>query len=270
MFLMGTAMPMLNMSFKNLGRSLGTTRIRPRASMTIPEISDKKLSLPPAYSVIPQTPLKVMLFIDGTWLFYTLIQGRSSGCPVKEKFGRTWSSTHRVDWDKFIQVIQTNIVTQLHKHQNSYRVVDLIRTYVFTSTRADTPIESDRARMITDFQNMNFEVHRLLTKGTQEKCVDIALAVEMLYMATIPDGYDIAVILTGDKDFIPAMQKTRLKGKRVALCSMRNSCNLDLCKSDQHIRDFDVIWLDDYIDDYIIPRDQDAVASDVSDARIVE
>ena len=48
--------------------------------------------------------------------------------------------------------------------------------------------------------------------GQQEKCVDISLAVEMLYMATVPDAYDVAVIITGDKDFMPAMQKTRLTG----------------------------------------------------------
>ena len=31
-------------------------------------------------------------------------------------------------------------------------------------------------------------------------------------MATVPDAYDVAVIITGDKDFMPAMQKTRLTG----------------------------------------------------------
>ena len=34
----------------------------------------------------------------------------------------------------------------------------------------------------------------------------------MLYLATVPDAYDVAVIITGDKDFMPAMQKTRLTG----------------------------------------------------------
>ena len=42
--------------------------------------------------------------------------------------------------------------------------------------------------------------------------MDISLAVEMLYMATVPDAYDVAVIITGGKDFMPAMQKTRLTG----------------------------------------------------------
>ena len=67
-------------------------------------------------------------------------------------------------------------------------------------------------------------MHCLVTEGHQEKCVDISLAVEMLSLATVDDAYDIACVVTGDKDFIPAMQKTRSKGRRVAIVSMRNSC----------------------------------------------
>ena len=48
--------------------------------------------------------------------------------------------------------------------------------------------------------------------------MDISLAVEMLYLATVPDAYDVAVIITGDKDFMPAMQKTRLTGTLFISC----------------------------------------------------
>lgn len=84
--------------------------------------------------------------------------------------------------------------------------------------------------------------------------MDIALAVEMLYMATIPGAFDIAVIVTGDKDFMPALEKTRLLGKRVAICSMRNGCNGDLIRIENRIRDFEMIWLDDYLDELIVPK----------------
>lgn len=83
--------------------------------------------------------------------------------------------------------------------------------------------------------------------------MDISLAVEMLYMATVPNAYEIACIITGDKDFIPAMQKTRLMGKRVALCSMRNGCNADLAAEQAQLRDFEVIYLDEYLDEIIVP-----------------
>lgn len=90
-------------------------------------------------------------------------------------------------------------------------------------------------------------------KGNEEKCVDISLAVEMLYMATVPNAYDIAVIVTGDMDFMPALEKTRLLGKRTAICSFRNGINQDMLAPEARIRDFDVIWLDDYIDELIVP-----------------
>ena len=61
--------------------------------------------------------------------------------------------------------------------------------------------------------------------GGQEKCVDIALAVDMMHYATVPNAFDIAVLLSGDRDFIPALVRTRQKGKRVAVCSMRSSAS---------------------------------------------
>lgn len=220
-------------------------------------------------SNIPQTPLKIMVFIDGTWLYYSLIQGRDN-CPVKRKFGTRWSTAFSVDWNKLLQVIESNIATQLFVKHNYPRLNEVVRTFVFTSTRADTILESKRSRMISDFHRMNFEVHHLLTEGAKEKCVDIALAVEMLYMATVPDGFDIAVIITGDKDFIPALQKTRMKGKRVAVCSIRNSCNRDLTHSDDKIKDFDNIWLDDHLDMLIVPKVSDKGGDSLSDAALVE
>eukprot|EP00611_Tribonema_gayanum_P019103 TRINITY_DN3253_c0_g1_i2.p1 TRINITY_DN3253_c0_g1~~TRINITY_DN3253_c0_g1_i2.p1 ORF type:complete len:440 (-),score=116.43 TRINITY_DN3253_c0_g1_i2:340-1659(-) len=59
----------------------------------------------------------------------------------------------------------------------------------------------------------------------------------------------MAVLLSGDKDFMPAMLRTREKGKRVGLCSMRNSCNRALLDPAAHTMDFGVIWLDDYFDE---------------------
>jgi uncharacterized LabA/DUF88 family protein len=63
-------------------------------------------------------------------------------------------------------------------------------------------------------------VHRFVTVDRGEKCVDISLAVEMLYMASVPDAYDVAVVITGDKDFLPAMKKTRMTGKVRVLWSL--------------------------------------------------
>jgi hypothetical protein len=66
--------------------------------------------------------------------------------------------------------------------------------------------------------------------------VDISLAVDMMHYATIEDGYDVGVLVTGDKDFMPAMSRVRQKGKRMVLTTMRNSCNRDLLDRSTHGR----------------------------------
>lgn len=93
----------------------------------------------------------------------------------------------------------------------------------------------------------------------QEKCVDIALAVEMLSLAHVPGAYDIAVLVSGDKDFMPALDKVRQQGKRTAICSMRNSCNKDLSSIDANIRDFEMIWLDENLDAFMEKKPEDVI-----------
>jgi hypothetical protein len=106
--------------------------------------------------------------------------------------------------------------------------------------------------MIKDMIAANYDVNLLETVGNGEKCVDIQLAVEMLHYATVPNAYDVALLLTGDKDFMPAMVRTRQKGRRVGLVSMRNACNKALTET-PNIKDFNVVWIEDYLDDLMKP-----------------
>lgn len=62
---------------------------------------------------------------------------------------------------------------------------------VFSSARKDTDKDSNRMKMFNAMREKNFEVHMATTMGVQEKCIDIALAVEMMHYATIPDTYDV-------------------------------------------------------------------------------
>jgi len=98
-------------------------------------------------------------------------------------------------------------------------------------------VNSARHRMFDDMESLNFDVDQMVTEGQAEKCVDIKLAVEMLHYATVPDAYDIAVVVTGDKDFMPALKRTRQKGKRVALASMMPGCNRALLDVKNRVKD---------------------------------
>ena len=41
-------------------------------------------------------------------------------------------------------------------------------------------------RMFKEMERLNFDVHLSTTTGYEEKCIDIALAVDMLHYATVP------------------------------------------------------------------------------------
>ncbi|CAM9381274.1 unnamed protein product [Chrysoparadoxa australica] len=198
-------------------------------------------------------PIKVHAFIDGTWMYYSLF-GREDRCPIAAKYGPRWHRQYRFAWERLPVLIGKAVADHIHRQQPS-RFVEVYRTTVFSSVRPETAKGSLRMQMFRDMQEYNFEVHLATTSGVAEKCVDIALAVEMLNCATVPDPYDIAVLVTGDKDFVPAMRGVRQKGKRVALTTMRNSCNRHLYDPSNHTVDLPIIWIDEYLDQLLVPDD---------------
>ena len=222
-------------------------------------------------------PLKAMLFIDGTWLYYS-IYGREEGrCPIQQKYGFGWPYRYSFDWRSLPRVIcqalqdpgwssaagasssssaaPGRISDDLHglNQQMMTRPLEIVRALVITSYKADTSTSTLRYQMFKEMKEVNFDVHQMETVGKNEKCVDIQLAVEMLHFATVPDAFDIAILLTGDKDFLPLMVRTRQKGRRVALVSMRDGCNRAL-KVMNGIKDYDIVWLEDHLDTLLIPR----------------
>lgn len=43
-------------------------------------------------------PLKANLFIDGTWLYYSLNTRNPDRCPIMKKFGKGWQNSYKVNW----------------------------------------------------------------------------------------------------------------------------------------------------------------------------
>ena len=141
------------------------------------------------------------------------------------------------------------------------RPMEIVRASVFTSYKKTTDPNSFRVKMYNEMANANYDLHMLESVGNgPEKCVDISLAVEMLHYATVPNAYDVAILLSGDKDFIPALVRTRQKGRKVGIVAMRTGCNRALYES-PHIKDFDVVWIDDFLDRLLVPLPPDQVDS---------
>lgn len=108
------------------------------------------------------SPLKVMVFVDGTWLYYSLVSGRGNekGDLLRRKLGANWQTRYSIEWSKFPKLIADNLSSQLRQVGALRHDVEISRTTVFTSLRADTSIMDPREMMISQFHRANFDVHR--------------------------------------------------------------------------------------------------------------
>ena len=197
-------------------------------------------------------PLRVMVFIDGTWLYYSLFE-RGDICPIAKRYGSGWYRQYRIDWEALPRII-CQALQDPWSSGGQQRSVEITRMSVFTSYKAGTPETSLRYRLFQELRAVGYDVHQMETVGPSEKCVDIQLAVEMVHFATVPNSYDVAVLLSGDKDFLPALIRVRQKGRKVAIVSMMSGVNRALYQTDG-VKDYDMVLLEDYLDELLIPID---------------
>lgn len=202
---------------------------------------------------------KVMVFIDGTWLYYN--KSKLADLAGKDEY--------QIDYGKLPEVLAKEVA----EHCGG-APVDVVRTFLFGSYPANFD-DRDRepANRRRDFFDMlrekyHYEVNafpidfhgRRLKRAERddddpfeprEKCVDIALASSVLYYAAIPNAYDIAVVVIGDQDFLPLLQHTRRLGKRVLIASIHGSCCpefADPCDRSA-VKDFSTVWLDERLEE---------------------
>ena len=107
-------------------------------------------------------PIKVMMFVDGTWLYYSFFARGRSRCTIAKRYGENWFERHAVDWAAFQHHIAETISYRLPG-----RLVDVFRVIVFGSVRRDTRAQSPRIRMFQEMEQANFEVHLLTHGGDQ-------------------------------------------------------------------------------------------------------
>jgi NYN domain len=215
------------------------------------------------------------LFIDGTWLYYGLYERETEFCPMARRFGRDWVLRYTVDWARIPGIVEKAMFGEGgggdggdssgsgtastsygddndNDRPSSSSRVEIVSSTVFTSYRPETSPSSFRYKMFDGLKRAGYDVHMMETLGEAEKCVDIALAVELLHA-----DCDVAILLTGDKDFLPAMARTRSPTRKLGLVTMRRSCNRALYEDPVGvILDYNVVWLDDYIDQFVVPIDQ--------------
>ena len=111
----------------------------------------------------------------------------------------------------------------------------LIAAYVFDSKGAIDA--TDKSKRFHDY--LRYKGFRVIARDSYDpdhnvqKEVDVAIAVQMVTHA-YKNNYDVAVVVSGDRDFIPAIQEVQAAGKRVEVAAFSNS------KSDEMERQCDV------------------------------
>jgi CxxC-x17-CxxC domain-containing protein len=166
---------------------------------------------------------RVMIFIDGSNVFRSLDL-------IKRGY--------RLDYGKLVkQLVEDN--------------QEFVRTYYYASEDIP-PIErqSNLYRELRD--NLKFDTTILPLKvqelrngklKKEEKGIDVSLAVDMLSMAH-KDGYDIAVLVAGDSDYLKLVRAVKDAGKRVKVVAIKKSGSFDLMASS----DYPPCWLDTIAD----------------------
>jgi uncharacterized LabA/DUF88 family protein len=129
--------------------------------------------------------------------------------------------------------------------------IDLVRTYVFMG--GSTPTQS---HFIDSMIKNGYEVNinpqyygKDRDRPPQEKGTDVALSTRMLALA-FTDAYDIAVLVSGDADMLPAIKEIKNVGKRVMVaCFEDRAAKIykEPTKETGSI-DFEAFYLDSVID----------------------
>jgi len=94
----------------------------------------------------------------------------------------------------------------------------LIGAYIFDAvSTSDRSAFNPKWRLLDALRFLGFRVMaREVNYGEegQQKEVDVALATELVACA-FRDAFDVAIVVSGDRDFVPAIERVRSEGKRV-------------------------------------------------------
>jgi uncharacterized LabA/DUF88 family protein len=120
----------------------------------------------------------------------------------------------------------------------------LVAAYVF-DTRAPYG-EEDRAHRMHD--RLRFLGFRVVARESydpsrrEQKEVDVAMGCEMVAHA-LKDNFDVAVVVSGDRDFVPAIQHVQSAGKRVEVAAFHEAFSKEMLKSCDRYRMLDSVPL---------------------------
>ena len=152
---------------------------------------------------------KVIIFIDGSNVFRSI-----------QNYNRDAGKNFRIDYLKLAEAIREGR--------------NFIRSYYYGSE--DVPSSEAHSGFLNKLRSSGFEVVSKPLRvyvgldGVQtkfEKGIDVALATDFISLAW-ENGFDTAVIVSGDSDYVDAVKRVKQKGKKVEIASFKNSMASDM------------------------------------------
>lgn len=137
----------------------------------------------------------------------------------------------------------------------------LIAAYVFDARPSDGSQDlheklHNRLRMI-GFRVIARESYN--PEKNEQKEVDVAMACEMVVQA-MRDNYDVALVVSGDRDFVPAIQHVQAAGKRVEVAAFRDAFSNEMKKMCDYYHELDslpLISVNTYLKTETYPEGED-------------
>jgi len=112
---------------------------------------------------------------------------------------------------------------------------DFVRRHYYTSARKD---DDYRNSIEEQLKELGIEAPSVFPgkRDGRSKRVDITLATDMLTHAH-RKNYDIAVLVSGDEDYVPLVEAVKSEGCRVVLWALKNGLSPALKKAADHYWD---------------------------------
>jgi uncharacterized LabA/DUF88 family protein/DNA-directed RNA polymerase subunit RPC12/RpoP len=206
--------------------------------------------------------VRCMTFIDGSWLYHN-----------QDMLVKAYAAPYKIDFSKInvvaLKIIRNHLANTLGSEAP---MLDLLRTYYFASVPSnvhpDDEIKLDDQRkfytLLSETLGFELHLHEIDFRGhhmtmldrlekesdpnfmPKERTIDMALGVNMLYLAAI-DAYDIAIAVLGDADYQPALERVRQLGKRILIFTIDGSAAYDYLYPRPNVRfsDFPVVRFQD-------------------------
>ncbi len=169
------------------------------------------------------SPRRVMIFIDGSNLYHVL----------KQK-----TDKHDLDYKKFADKLCGD------RH--------LIRTYYYNIRQesSDNPRLAEKqdrflnALYETDYLEVKLGIWKARGHTMVEKGVDVMIASDLISHA-YEDHYDIAILVSGDADFYPALQTVKDVGKQVEVAAFDSNLSSEAARVSDVLVKFDNSYFND-------------------------